>query len=305
MKKQILSIPPLTLVWGLVFILAGIWGSSYLLLKKALVVFDPLEVIAGRMCFSALLILPISIKQVRKIPRNKWPAMILFAIMANFLITFLNAVAQSKISSSLNGILSALTPLMTLLVGGIFYATRIRRNQVIGLILGLVGTTILVLFSSEGKFGQVNLYASLAVLAAFFTGLTGNMVRYNLEGLKAIQIASIGFLLILPFAAGYTFYSGIIPTGLSSPEGTRGLIYILVLAVFANLVGILIFTKLINLSSPVFASLVTYLVPIIALCWGLWDGETVNYYQLLGMAVVILSVWLVGRVSTKEKSGPK
>lgn len=301
MKKQFLTIPPLTLIWGLVFILAGIWGSSYLLLKKALLVFTPLEVIAGRMFFASILSLPFALKEIRRIPRDKWVQLVGFAFIANFLVTFLNAWAQSEISSSLNGVLSALTPLMTLLIGGVCYRVLIRKFQIWGILIGLVGTTILTLYAPGNELGQVNTFAIVAVLATFFTGLTANMIRFNLEGLSPLQIASVAFLIILPFAATYTFSSDFIPKALESSQGQEALLYIILLAVFANVVAILIFTKLIELSSPVFASLVNYLVPLIALGWGIWDGELVNSYQLLGMSIIILSVWIVGRVVNPQQ----
>lgn len=248
------------------------------------------------MFFASLLALPFAIREIKHIPRAKWLPLVAFAFIANFLVTFLNAWAQSEISSSLNGILSALTPLMTLVIGALFYKVPIRRFQFWGLTIGLIGTTVLTMYSPGNELGQVNVFALIAVFATFFTGLTANMIRFNLDGLSPMQIASIAFLIILPFAGAYTLYSGIIPRGLSSPEGSQGLLYILILATFANVVAILIFTKLVELSSPVFASLVNYLVPIIALGWGIWDGELINSYQLFGMSIIILSIWVVGRV---------
>ncbi len=292
MKKLI---PTPTLVWILVFTLAGIWGSSYLVLKKALVVFTPLQVIAGRMFFASIFLLPFALREIKNIPRQKWGSLIFFAIITNLCVTYLNALAQSQITSSLNGIFSALTPLMTLVLGLVFYRQTFKPIQLLGLLIGLIGTLILVFYAPGNELGAINLFALIAVLATLCTGLSGNIVKFNLSDLSSVQISSIAFLIVFPLAAFYVWQSDFFILGLESSEGRWALGEILFLAFFANVIAILIFTWLIEISSPVFATLVTYLVPIVALGWGLWDGEVVNLSQLMGMGIIISSVWLVGR----------
>ncbi|MEO0895029.1 MAG: DMT family transporter [Bacteroidota bacterium] len=300
MNKSSFNISSTQLVWILVSLLALIWGSSYLVLKRALVVFSPAQVAAARMAIAAMFMLPIAIPNFRKIPRDKWAILIVFALMTNALITYLNALAQSQISSSLNGIVSALTPVMTYLIGITLYGQRGSRPQSMGLILGLAGSIILVFFGQKAGFGTINLFVLVAIGAAFFTGFAANMIRFNLQGLTVMQISSMGFVLVFPLALAYTLYSDFIPTALGSMDGQIALFEVTFLAILANVAGIILFTKLVEISNPVIASLVTYLVPVIALGWGIWDGELINIYQLIGMAIIILSVWIVGKTIRGE-----
>ena len=283
MKLTQVRIATPTLIWAIVIVLTLIWGSSFIMLKRALEVFTPGQVFAGRMTTSALVLLPFAVRDVFRIPRNKWPAMIVFAILANFFMTLFYAIAQSGLDSSLNGMLNALTPLMTFLVGVLLYRQSFQLLQWLGLLLGLLGTLILILVDSNWQIGLVNSLAIFSVLATFCYGFVSNLLKFNLQGLSVLEISSVGFLIVLPISLGYALYSGFFPTIVEAEGGWNALSYIIVLAIFANVVGILLLSRLVQLSSPVFASLITYLMPFVALFWGVWDGEEVTLWDIGAM----------------------
>ncbi|MEL6133137.1 MAG: DMT family transporter [Bacteroidota bacterium] len=297
MDKFIQRLPPTLVIWTIVIVLALTWGSSFLLLKYSLQVFEPGQVFAGRMFFAALVLIPFVFRYVKDIPLKKWALLALFAFFTNFCTTYLNALAQSGITSSLNGVLSSLTPLMTLMVGYILYKASLKRSQLLALLLGLTGVVALILFEQGLKFGNFNLYAFYAVLAALCVGISTNMIRYHFSDFSPLQIASLSFLIIFPFSTGYAIYSGFFELAFASQEGWIAMQEIIFLGVISNAAAILLFAKLVEISSPIFASMVTYLMPIVAVGWGIWDGEIVTIKALAAMAIIIVSIWLVNRFS--------
>lgn len=269
------------------------------MLKRALDVFSPLQVFAGRMTLSALVLLPFAIRDLAKIPKDKWRALVLFAVLTNIFTTLFYAIAQSRIESSLNGMLNTLTPLMTLLAGAVLYRQAIQFWQGVGLALGLIGSIILVLFDSGWQIGMINAFAIFAILATLCNGLTANILKFSLKGLTVMQISSIAFLIVLPVSLTLGITADFIPTITQSEGGWTAFGYICILALFANVIGILLLSKLIQLSSPVFASLITYLMPLVALFWGALDHEVIRAGEIGAMALILSCVWLVNRHQEK------
>jgi len=130
--------------WGLLLVLAIIWGSSFILYKKGLVVFGPGQVGALRILSAALVLLPITIKHLSRVSAKQRLYLFISGMVGSFIPAFLFAIAQTKINSSLSGILNAMTPFFVLLVGLFFFNQRIQRQAVLGLLLGFAGTIVLV-----------------------------------------------------------------------------------------------------------------------------------------------------------------
>ncbi|MEZ4825022.1 MAG: DMT family transporter [Bacteroidia bacterium] len=192
----------------IIIALTLIWGSSFIMLKRVLEVFSPPQVFSGRMMSATLVLLPFALREVLRIPRNKWPPLIAFAFLANLFTTLLYATAQSRIDSALNGMINTLTPLMTMVAGVAFYRQKVKNMQVVGLLIGVAGAVILVLQTGAGKISGVNAFAMVAVLATICNGMTVNIVKFNLSGLSVMQLSSVSFLIISPLALGYGIYSG-------------------------------------------------------------------------------------------------
>lgn len=265
------------------------------MLKRVVEVFTPGQVFSGRMMMATLALLPFAIREVRRVPRDVWPMLIVFSVLANFLTTFLYATAQTSIDSSLNGMINSLTPLMTLTVGAIIYRQRIRIFQVLGLLMGLAGTLLLVWQTKAGQAGAINWFALVAIGATAANGFTVNIVKFNLSKLSVIQLSSVSFLIIFPAAFGYALYSGFFPLAFGSDEGLVAMGYIVVLGVLANAMALIMLSKLIQISSPVFATMTTYLIPVVALYWGFRDGEIITSLDLVAMAIILVSVYVVDR----------
>ncbi|MEM6800246.1 MAG: DMT family transporter [Bacteroidota bacterium] len=294
--KQYLNKIPLPIqAWISILILTMVWGSSFIMLKKALVVFSPLEVVAGRMAIAAVALLPFAIREFRKIPREKWKYLIIFSFIANIFTTLCYAIAQSQIDSALNGIVNSLTPIMTLIVGMLAYRQKLNRSQAIGLLVGLAATLFLLKLSGNAEVGYVNLFVLIAVFATVLNGFTANMLQFNLSGLTAIQIASVAFLIILPISAAILLFGDFFSLALQDEAGLEALTFILILGLFANAGALVLLSYLVQISSSVFATLTTYLMPLVAIFWGSMDGEAISVWQVLAMALILLSVYLVNR----------
>lgn len=294
-KHYLNKIPLPIQAWISILILTMIWGSSFIMLKKALIVFSPLQVVAGRMTFAALALLPFALREFKNIPREKWKYLFIFTIIANIFTTLSYAIAQSQIDSALNGIINSLTPLMTLIVGMLAYKQKLNKAQAVGLLMGLAATLFLLKLSGNAEIGFVNLFVMIAVFATILNGFTANMLQFNLKGLSAIQIASVAFLIILPLSAGILIFGDFFPLTFQAEGGLRSLGFILILGLLANAGALVLLSYLVQISSSVFATLTTYLMPLIAIFWGVMDGELISPGQILAMGLILLSVYLVNR----------
>ena len=281
--------------WIIILVLTLIWGSSFIMLKRALDVYSPEQVFAGRMMVAALILAPWSIPLLRRLRKKYWVPMIIFALISNLITTILYATAQTRIDSAVNGMINTLTPLMTLLVGVVFYRQKMSSFQGIGLFLGLIGTIILVIQAQGGEVGMINWFAIIAVAATFCNGFTGNILKFSLAGLTALEIASLSFLIVLPIALVEAFRTDMFSLMMTGDPGWASTRYLIILGLFSNALGLFLIGKLIQLSSPVFASLTTYLVPLLALFWGFMDSENITLFQILAMTLILISVFVVDR----------
>ncbi len=279
----------------IIITLTFIWGSAFILVKKALIVFNPGQVFAGRTFIAILCLLPIALKAIFAVPRKHWPYLIFFAVGTNVAPIFLYALAQTHIESALVGLLNAITPLMTLIIGVLFFKQGLRKLQILGVVLGLIGVVWLLLIGSGGKLGDFHLYAAFAIIATVFNGFSVNILKFKLVGIAPLQITALAAMVTAPLGIGYFIYSDMFSLILANTEGMQAMGILFLLATTSNILGLILLTKLIQISNPVFASLITYLIPIVALFWGILDGESIGLMQLLAAGVIIGSVYLANR----------
>ncbi|MEL6673316.1 MAG: DMT family transporter [Bacteroidota bacterium] len=294
--------PPHIYPWFLIIVLTLTWGSSFIMLKKALQVYSPEQAVAGRMIVAGLAFLPYALRRVRQFPRKFWLRVTAFALLANVLTSFLYATAQTSIDSGLNGIINTLTPLMTLLVGILFYREKGRLFQWLGLGLGFMGTIALLYASGQATVNSVNLFALVAIMATVCNGFTANMLKFNLKGLSALDISGMAFLVTFPLAIGFFSFTGGFSLAFSGAETFQATAYLILLGLLANALALILITRLIQLTSPVFATLTTYLIPLVAVSWGFLDGEKIGAGQLAAMGVILVSVYLINRTVKPQKA---
>jgi len=280
--------------WASMLFLALTWGSSFILMKKGLQAFTDIQVAAIRVFFSFLILIPVFLRHIRKVNRQNIVHLAIVGYAGIFFPAFLFTLSETQITSSLAGMLNSLAPLFALIVGIMFYQSKPAKNQYIGIIIGLIGAIGLV---SEGRLDfikNVNLYGLYVVIATFGYGINANEVKFKLKGMNGIEITSLAFMLIGP-PAGIILICTNLAEAYHSPHFWPSLAATLTLATFGSVLSLFIYNNLIRYTSALFATSVTYIVPVFAIFWGIADGETITLFAIFNIAVVLLGVWLVNR----------
>jgi drug/metabolite transporter (DMT)-like permease len=285
--------------WVLLLVLTVIWGSSFILIKRGLEVFTPGEVGAYRMVAAASLLLPLSLPRIRQLSKTQVIHLLITGLLGSFIPAFLFPIAQTQLSSSLTGVLNALTPLFVVLVGALFFNTSITRRNGLGLAIAFVGVLVLVTFKEGGSWESltdINAYALFVIAACICYSINLHFIKARFTQLKSIEISSISLLLILPLALVYLLAGTEFSSKLSTqPQAWEALGYVTILGMVGTATALILFNIMIKSASPFFASLVTYTIPIVAILWGVLDGEVLLFGHYLGIAAVILGVWIGNR----------
>ena len=281
------------LAWFLLLLLALIWGSSPIMIKKALVQLGPFEIGALRLSLASLVLMPFLLKSLNEIKKKDYFILFISGIVGNVIPYFLYPIAQTQIDSATSGVLTSLTPFFALIIGVIFYKLKATKNNIIGLCIGFLGTSILILFSNSSEGFSADLYGLFVVAATLLYGINLNLVKYHLEHLKPITITAFSIVSILPITLFILFAHTEFPSHLKLVnEYLLEFGYVFVLGVLGTSIATLIFYNLIKIKDTVFASMVTYLMPIVAIGFGVLDGEKINLPQLFGMLLVLLGVFI-------------
>lgn len=279
------------LKWILLAVLALIWGSSFILIKKGLVGLTPYQLGSLRMLFAASFLVIIGFRSITKIPFHQWKYIALTALFGTFIPAYCFALAETNIESSVTSVLNSLTPLNALILGIIVFKSESKRAQVLGVIIGFIGTALLILNGAMHHPGQNYFYATFAILGALCYGINVNLVKKYLSDLSPLSITTGNFLIMAIPAAIILYGSGFFEIA-HLPQVQHSAWFILILGIAGTGIANILFFKLIQMSSPVFATTVTYLIPIVAFFWGVLDGELLTFVQCIGAAVILLGVYL-------------
>lgn len=284
------------IAWGLLILLAIIWGSSPILIKKALIKLDPFEIGALRLTLASFVLMPFLLKNLKEIKRKDYFILFISGIVGNVVPYFLYPIAQTKIDSATSGVLTSLTPFFALIIGVVFYKLKATKNNIIGLIIGFLGTFLLILFSGSSGGFTADVFGLFVVAATLLYGINLNLVKYHLKHLKPIAITSFSIVSILPITLYILFFLSPFHDHLNNFDFYKvELGYVLILGVLGTSIATIIFYNLIKIKDTVFASMVTYLMPLVAISLGVIDGEKINEVQLFGMALILIGVFINGK----------
>lgn len=279
------------LKWLLLFVLAIIWGSSFILIKQGLVALNPLQVGSLRIACAGIFLLTIGFKSLPTIAHHKWKYIAVTSLFGTFIPAFLFAIAQTQISSTVSSILNSLTPLNTLVLGILLFGLKFERKQIFGVIIGLIGSSILILNGAANHPEQNYYYAILIIISSICYAINVNLIKKYLPDLSPLAISTGNFTVMLIPALIILFSTGFINI-VPIEKVQTSMFYIAILGVVGTGIANIIFFKLIQLSSPVFATSVTYLIPVIAFFWGLLDNESLTMIQFFGAFVILAGVYL-------------
>lgn len=277
--------------WGYLLVLSLVWGSSFILIKKGLIGLSAIQVGSLRIIFAALFLLLIGFKSLSLIPREKWKYIALTSVFGTFIPAFLFALAQTEIDSSVSSILNSLTPLNTLILGAMVFGVSFQRRQVWGVIIGLIGSLLLVFNGAMHHPDQNYYYAILVVIASICYAVNVNLIKRFLSDLTPLSITTGNFLFLVFPALTILYFTGFYDV-LAVEKVQHSVYFIMILGVIGTGIANILFFKLIQISSPVFATSVTYLIPVVAFCWGLLDNEMLTAVQFVGAFIILIGVYL-------------
>lgn len=291
--------------WGLFAILCIIWGSSFILMKWGMFdenqqpVLSPYHVAALRMLSAGVVMLPFLYTAFKEVPGKTIRYILLSGWIGSFIPAFLFCIAETKIAGALAGSLNSLSPLFVIITGALFFNTKTSSGKILGVIIGITGSGLL-LYANSGTGGGNIAYAGFVVLATMLYGFNVNMIHKKLAHISSVQIATIAFTgLIIPslivlavtgyFRQPLTEHTYIMSTVASSVLGIAG-----------TAIASVLFYILVKRAGGLFASLVTYGIPFIAILWGVYYKEPVTALQIFALCIIFLGVYLTNRTGIKK-----
>jgi drug/metabolite transporter (DMT)-like permease len=290
------------LKWLFLFSLAFLWGSSFILIKKGLDGFSPLQLTALRILITGVFLGIIGFKKIKQIQKSQWKWIVISGFIGTMFPTFLFSYAETEIDSAIASILNSTVPLLALITGVLFFSRQFFKKQFIGVVIGLLGSVLLILAGASLNPNQNYWFAVLPVIASLMYAFNANILKTYLEDISALGIATGSFVVLTPIALGILAFTGFFNLEFLAQETVQvSLGYIAVLALLGTALAKIIFNRLIQLSNPVFSTSVTYIIPIVALFWGFLDGEQFNLFQLAAGGVILLGVYISNRKKKVKK----
>lgn len=278
--------------WVILVALSIIWGSSFILIKRGLISYDPLQVGFLRVSISAMAFLPLLFWRFSRIRREHLPWLLVVGLTGSGIPAILFALAQTHISSTMAGILNSITPLFTLTLGILFFGSPLIWRKVVGVFIGLGGALLLLINSGDAAFSGEFQYGMLVVLATICYAISGNTVATKLKGLDPLAISSSAFVMVGIPTTLLLFSTDFVSVLQQDTQAWASLGFISILALVGTVLASVIFFHLIQRTNAVFGASIAYLIPIVAVGWGLLDNEPVGWMHLIGLCLILSGVYL-------------
>jgi drug/metabolite transporter (DMT)-like permease len=280
--------------WFIFALLAIIWGSSFILMKEGLKAFTPYQVASLRMLFAGIILLPFAYKALKRIPREKLALVVFSGLLGNFIPAYLFCIAETQIDSSLAGILNSLTPMFTIIVGVLFFKVQTNMVKIAGMVIGFIGLSFLLAAGKNMNFENLS-FASLVLLATLFYGINVNIVGRYMQQLGSLNVASIAFAFLIIPSGLVLYFTGYFNNDFTNPIVLKSLLASSVLGIIGTSLATILFYYLVKQSGMLFGSMVTYGIPVVAVAWGILDGENLNLTQIACLGLILFGVWIVNR----------
>ena len=290
--------------WFLLIFISLTWGSSFILIKKSLIAFSPYEIGAIRVVGSGLILAIIGIPSLLRMRRNTLLWVIIAGFFGNFLPMFLFPIAQTRVSSSLAGILDSLVPIFILAFGFLFFGIKSKLTQIIGAIIGFIGAASLIFFSESDSESSQFGYAMLIILGGASYAVNSLIVKEKLPNLDAIKLTAAVYTFWAIPSAIILYFTGMIQNFKMKPTYVEPLFYMAFLTIFGTAIAMLLYFKLIQNTSAVFASISSYLLPVVAIIWGILDGEKFSFWYIVGGILILIGIYLIREKKTAPTSIP-
>lgn len=263
-------------------------------MKQGLRSFNFWQVSSIRMLSAFVFLLPFAIKNLKKLNKKTIIPIVIVAFIGNLIPSWLYPLGQTQVDSNLAGVLNSLVPVFVLIIGLLFFKRKTGFLQILGVVIGLIGAALLITKDNPFRFGQMNFYSLYIIFATILYSININQVNRFLKSLKGIEISSLAFLFIGPVSAGILIGSDFSQAAASSTM-FFDLTCVITLGLFGSAIAVTLVNSLITRAGSMFASSVTYIIPVFAIFWGLLDGETLNIIQIAATVIIMISVYLVNK----------
>ena len=247
---------------------------------------------SARIVLTSIFLFSVGFKSLKQIQKRHWKWVVISGFISSFFPPFLFAMAQNEIDSAVASILNSIVPLNTVIVGATLFGIISSRRQLVGVFIGLAGTLLLIFVGADFNPNQNYWYSLMIIAATIGYALNVNIIKKYLSDISALAVTTGNFLFIFFPALIILYYTGFFETIFSSAEMQQSFIYVAILSLFGTAIAKVLFNKLVQIASPVFASSVTYTMPIVAVLWGVIDGESFSIWQLVAAGVILVGVYL-------------
>lgn len=287
--------PPLA--WFLLIVLSIIWGSSFVLMLEGLKGFSSVQLAMIRMAVAAVCLSPFLVIYIRQVSWRDVGLLLAIGLTGNAIPAYLFAESETQLPSAVVGVLNSMSPIFTLIIGWLLFQLRFPMMNGIGVMVGFVGASILALSGSDEAHSSTNLSYSLLVVAATLCyGISTNLIKHYFNGRNPILIATVALSLVgWPCLIVLLTTTDFMTRVQTHPDAPTAFGYIALLGALGTAFGVALFNKLLQISSIIFATSVTYTIPIVALVWGVLLKENLTPWHGLGFAVILVGVWLANR----------
>ncbi len=278
--------------WTVFVLLAFVWGGSFILIKKGLIHFSPVQVGAMRIALSAIAFIPIFL--ISKVPFPKGKVLLVTAVVltGNGIPAFMFALAETRLGSAVTGVLNSLTPIFTLLMGIIFFGTKLKRHHLVGLFLGCLGITVLMVSEKDWR---VSSYVLFVVFGTMCYGTSANLVKRYCQDIHPIALTAVGFFSLGCISVIILWLTGAGDVIVQAETWRASMPSLIILSVVCTVMANILFYHLIQRTSAIFGSAIAYAIPCMALVWGSLDGEMISWYQFAGFGFIIAAVYSLRR----------
>ena len=285
--------------WLNFFALSTIWGFSFFFIKKGLEVFEPLEVAAFRMSIAFFALLPFIIYNFKKlkIDRKKWKYIQLLGVFGNLIPAIMFCTAETQIDSGLVGIMNATTPLFALFIGAATFGVALSKNKILGVVVGFVGVLIIILSKIKGiEKDSINFYILLPLIATICYGINANLFKKFFQNENPLIIALLQYSAIATVTIPYLLlHNTIHKIQLAPAQSWNSLKYLLVLGIFGTGFAQVGFNILTQRVSALFATMTTFIIPIVSVIIAFVIGEQLLPIHILGLGTILFGVYLGSR----------
>ena len=280
--------------WLTLIFLSIIWGTSFILIKKSLVAFAPEQVAHLRIALSGVAFTPFLILNFKRLEWHRWKMYVVLALTGSAIPAFLYANAQTQIDSATAGILNSLTPIFTVIIGVFAFRARTNYHQILGILIGFVAAGGLIYYDASPKDSSGNIwYGLLIVIGCILYGTNVNLIHHYFARVNSVRLSTLAFILIGLPATLIIPFTDIPQVTMTHPKGWESLLYLSILAVVSTVLALIIFYRLVQRTSAIFGASVAYLIPGIAVIWGLIDGESIGVFEIVCLVLIVLGVYLI------------